>query len=391
MAQPKIALVGNLANLAYEVCKFLRRQGVYADLFVYEHELAQRTSNPENHDPGVLRDNPPAWLKIVNANILPAPIRAIVPNAKAQRFADRVLSKRRLKTTLREYDLIASFCLAPWFVQSLHRPYVSFSTGSDLRELAVENSAKGHHAASIFQHAQLVFFGVDPGSLEAVRRLGLKNAIPHRLPMDTDFFSPAKQPRMPSENEMVIFHPANLDWTDRSSGRWTKGNDKLFRAFARLVGDGTRSKLIYLERGPDVDATRRLVKELEIESHVVPYKGDMTRAQLRDNYCSADIVADQFSTAAFGQITMEAMSCGSPVMVNMDLRTVGRFYEEPPPVLACSTEEEIHSQLKLALMPDQRAMMGNRAREWVMKYHDWKVATNRLVLQLGNILGRPLL
>lgn len=135
MPPARIALVGNLANSAYRTCKFLRRKGVQADIYVDESELVYPTSNPENEDPGIL-ENPPAWLKIIPKPSLPVGMW----NRRPLRIAWWTLSRIGRKTpkhllirTLRRYDLVMSFCCKPWFVQEIGRPYISMATGSDLR------------------------------------------------------------------------------------------------------------------------------------------------------------------------------------------------------------------------------------------------------------------
>jgi glycosyltransferase involved in cell wall biosynthesis len=388
--RPRIALVGNLANVAYQTCKFLRRKGVEADVFVNQTELNRQTSNPENLDFGIL-ENPPDWLKIVSRVSEPVGIWTRLPQRKLRGAGLTILFKVRLLLKLREYDLIVSFCCAPWFIQKVRRPYVSFATGSDLRELALENSPRGRHARSIFQHAQIVFFGADPGQLAAVRQLKLNNSYPYRVLIDTDFYAPDEKRHRPTNaEELLIFHPSHLDWTYQGADRWTKGNDKLFRAFARFVRAGHTAKLIYLERGPDIEPTRRLVKELGIEGQVEARTGDMSRAQLRHYFNLADIVADQF-TIGLGHSGLEAMSCGRPVLVRSDVETMGLFYEEIPPVLSCETEDEIYSQLESVLDHEFRKGIGQQARQWIMKYHNWEIVVNRLIWHLETVLGQRLL
>ena len=372
MRPPRIALVGNLANVAYQTCKFLRRRGVQADVFVNEGELASTASNPENLESGILQ-NPPQWLRIVSALPKPWPLR-------------RSYSNVRLFITLRHYNLIQSFCCAPSFIRALGRPYVSFATGSDLRELAVADTPDGHHARSIFQHAQIVFFGADRGSFDAARRLKLKNSFfPYPLIIDTDFFAPNETWR-PDANELLVFHPSHLDWTYQGRDRWTKGNDRLFRAFAKLVKAGYSARLVYLERGEDVEPTRRLVAELGIGKQVETHTGNMSRAQLCQYYNLADVVADQFNIG-LGVSGQEAMSCGRPVLVSVDPEVADLCYQQQPPVLNCGTEDEIYEQLKSAMSPEYRARIGEQAREWIMKHNHWKKVVERLVWHYESILG----
>jgi glycosyltransferase involved in cell wall biosynthesis len=383
---PKIALVGNLANVAYQTCKFLRKRHIQADVFVHEYELTQPASNPENHDPGIWQD-PPLWLKIVPNVAIAEPTKLPLLLRKIQSLIDHLY----ILPTLHRYDLIESFCLAPRLIRWVGRPYISFATGSDLRELALENSFWGRVARKTFQQAEVVFFGPDPGHLEMVHKLHLENAYPYRQIIDTDFYAPHHINRFSSTNEeLIIFHPTRLDWASQHSRKWTKGNDKLFRAFARLIGEGYKAKLLYLKRGEDINPTERLIEQLGIGQYVEPILENMTKAQLCHYYNLADVVADQFDIGGFGLIGLEAMSCGRPVLVNVNSDVGNLCYDEFPPILNCATEQEIYNQLKQALNLQYREKIGEQARQWIMKYHHWEVVIDNLIKHYETVLGKPL-
>lgn len=389
MSQPRIALVGNLGNVAYQMCKFLRRRGVQADVFVASSELATGGS-PELHDPGVLAD-PPEWLKIMSE---PWPTAGVGVWTQAllrkgyHSFRWRLFQCRFI-SWLRQYDLIESFCLQPFWLRRIGRPYISFATGSDLRELAMENGQAGRIARDIFQNAQIVFFGPDPGHLNCVRQLRLSSSYPYRQIIDADFYAPDDPwHRHADRKELVIFHPTRLDWAYRGSDRLLKGNDKLFCAFARLVKEGHPARLIYLERGSDVVQTRQLVRELEIEPFVEVPSAGLTAPELRDYYNRADVVADQFNGGGFGLIGLEAMSCSRPTLVDLDVATANLCYEEFPPLLNCRTEDEIYDQLKLTLNGEYREELGRQARQWIMKYHHWEKVIDKLIWHYETVLGR---
>lgn len=389
MSQPRIALVGNLANVAYQTCKFLRRKGVQADVFVTTSELRTGAS-PESHDLGVL-ESPPEWLKIVKE---PLPAEGVWDRPIIRRFYNAArwrLHRYQLLRVLHQYDLIESFCCTPFWVRRIGRPYISFATGSDLRELAMEDSRRGRIARAIFQNAQIVFFGPDPGHLNCVCQLRLKSSYPYRQIIDTEFYTPNRARRQdPDRNELLIFHPTHLDWTYQGTDRWIKGNDKLFKAFARLVKEGHKARLTYLERGQDIEPTRKLVADLEIGQYVEAHPASMTKPQLCRYYNLADVVADQFSAGGFGLIGLEAMSCGRPVLVDADVETMNLCYEEFPPVLNCRTEDEIYQQLKLALNLEYREEIGQRARQWIMKYHHWEKVIDKLIWHYETVLGRKI-
>ena len=374
----RIALVGNLANVAYQTCKFLRAKGVEADVYIGASELAHQTSNPNNLEPEIMSD-PPEWIKIV-------PERRLGLVSRVIRFLGgpsfSYVSNRKLLMTMREYDIIESFACQPLFVRNVGRPYISYATGSDLRELALEDSALGKHVRGIFRHASHVYFNPDRGHVEAVKKLQLVNASPYHQIIDTNFFAPTS--RHENKSKLTIFHPTALDWTeDRILSRWMKGNDRLFLAFAKFVEEGNEARLIYLERGRDVQPTRELVKKLGIEENVQSLKGDLTAEQLREFYNRADIVADQFDIG-IGLIALEAMSCARPVVVNAGESM--QLYDPPPPVADCCTELQIYNRLKLLRDAEYRQQLGNAAREYATQYHDGMRIADSLIAKCNEIL-----
>ena len=386
----KIALIGNVANVAYQTCKFLRRKGVQADVFVNDVELQHVGTNPVSHDPDIFEQKP-EWLIIKQ---MPKPGQGIwgQPGFRIiHKLPQHALYRYNLFKELRTYDLLESFNCAPFWIRYIGKPYISFATGSDLRELTKRDTKQGRKAREIFKHAEIVFFGPDPGHIERVRTLQLKNSYPYRQIIDTEFYRPNTALRQSERrDELVIFHPSRQDWTYQGAERdlaGLKGNDKLIRGFARFVKDGHKAKLILLDRGPDSENTKQLLSELQIWQQV-ELLAEMNRHDLVHYYNHADVVADQFTTGGMGLIGLEAMACGRPLFVYLDEYTTNLCYEEFPPVLNCSKENEIYEQLKQALAIDSREEIGARARKWIMRYHHWEKVIDRLIWHYETVLGR---
>jgi len=389
-ALPRIAHVGNLANVAYLTTKALRRAGVQADLFILNTEMADPATYPGNADPGFEAD-PPDWLRVVQV-----PSRAEAGFwSGGLRGRLRLAAEWRLRQVqwwreLRTYDLIQSYTASPIWVRRVRRPYVAFATGSDLRELAVSRSRHGRRARDLFRHADVLLHGPDPGHVELIRRFRIAPAYLARQIIDTDLYSPGEaSPTGRAGDGLGVFHPTNLDWV-MQEGRWQKGNDRLFRAFARFVSSGHRGRLVYLERGIDIEATRALVAELGIGEFVAPIQGSLDAEALRARYRAAHVVADQFHNGGFGRVGLEAMSCSRPVLVDVDPGSACRFYDSLPPVMRCRTEDEIYGQLvRAATEPEATEQLGLRAREWVVRNHSPERVAAELIWHYERILGRP--
>jgi len=351
----RVALVGNLANVAYSRAKALRQYTqIEADLFVNSDEMREPTSRPPESY---------GWIKPISAHQIPF---------------GRTIAKRGLRKILRTYDLIESYCCQPTFVRDLGVPYVSYATGSDLRELALENSAAGRRTRSIFEGARLIFFSLDAGHLEAIEKLHLGHAIPSRQVVDVEFFTPpASEPVL---EEFTVFHPTNQLWIPRAQQRFTKRNDILFRGFARFLRNGS-GRIGWLKRGPDAEATIKLIEELGISEHTTCWGATLPRNQLVEAYRQSHVVADQFQ-ASCGLVALEAMSCGRAVLVHM----YENAYEERPPVLEATTEEEVCNGLRQALSPNFRKWLGKEARRFILKYHHPKTVAQELARHYASIV-----
>lgn len=159
--------------------------------------------------------------------------------------------------------------------------------------------------------------------------------------------------------DFIVFSPVRHLWKtnvskladfDRHGG--TKRNDKLIRAFARLVEMSVHKnpQLWLCEYGADVEASKLLIKSLDIEEHVrwLPL---MDRREIREYAKKATFIADQFRetmSATSAGVTNEALALGVPVIANAD-----GALEDPKdpyfraPILQALTEDEILSHLLL--------------------------------------------
>jgi hypothetical protein len=68
---------------------------------------------------------------------------------------------------------------------------------------------------------------------------------------------------------------------------------------------------------------------------------------------------------------LEAMGCGTPVLINLDLEAFARRWPSfvPPPILRASTEEEIAIVLRSLADEAHLAELGRASREWVQEHH----------------------
>lgn len=371
----RVNLYGNVCNSAYAIGKLLRRHGVDARVFV-ERELSWR---PEHEDPE-LAGGYPGWIEVIG-------------DLRLRRYGafDAGFVRR-----LGDCDVIHTFYYGPIWAMRAKRPFVFQNYGGDLSVLPFMTDSVHHRYLAWRQRrgiraADLVFLTMpnDRYCSEAVTRLGLTRTRFLPLPVDTERFAPLAPARMQRVREAygrewIFFHPARQSWTEAALPLERKGNDRLFRAFARFVRAGHDAVLVAVRRGRDVDAAERLVEALGIASHV-RWLAPVSRHELIELYGMADAVFDQFELGDYGGCAFEAWSCGAPVF--MHLAGSRAMVQDPPPAVNVRTEDEIYRAL-LAYAADRPALraIGARSREWVMAHLDGDVLMPRYIDAYRSIL-----
>ena len=382
----KIVLIGNLVGYAYSMTKFFRARGVDAHLLLSRHETGME--DPRWEDPELTEL--PEWIHCWDRQPL---LEVIAPTDGVRTHGPHfLLTSALLLRQLRQYDLIFSFAMLSIYSSFAGTPYVACANGSDLRELARQSTPRGRLMRRAYRKAdRVVLWNTD--HIGVARELGLTQARFYPFAVDTERFSPlcTTNPAIDAIREkagrrMLIFHPTHLDWTYREKDRWTKGNDRLLRAFARFVSEGHAAFLVLLDRGPDREPTRRLIAELGIQEHTQMLP-EINRAELPLWFSAADLVVDQFVAGSFGTIAIEAMACGTPLVTYMDEEYARLGYGDTPPVLNSRVEEEIYQRLLDAEDTARRREMGERSRQWALQHHSWERVVDDLIEQFKEVVA----
>jgi glycosyltransferase involved in cell wall biosynthesis len=375
-----VALVGNLAGVAHNLQLALGLLDVRADLYIAAWETGVADPGPE---------------AAVN---LPRGCRIIRYGTSAWtggRFA-RIFRRIYVEVTyipllvkLTRYDIVHAFSGTLFFsfaslllfgVLRL-KPYVASATGSDLREnAAVHRGWSGFHYRLFFRRATKVYLSTFD-LFDAATKADIRTVAYLPFPLDLRRYRAMIVTGRPcSATCLLLFMPSNLDWgeADKDPMHRSKGNDRVIRAFARLLKQGQNGHLIILDRGPDRHNARRLIIELDISAHVTMLKA-MTKDTLIQHYNMADVVADQYEIGSLGGVTMEAMSCAKPVIVHLDVRAAERAYGDLPPVANAQSEDEILSALLRLSDCHARDALGREARQWIERHHAQELVGRQLI------------
>lgn len=277
------------------------------------------------------------------------------------------------------------------------KPFVILPHGGDIRTAAGQHPPKSHNPYTwlvyfmtlrllrqSYKHS-LWIMGHDPAYDTYINGTTLKfivmpTIVRQRLPRDK------RRDRLSSllnrlglsvpKAERIGFVPSRIDF-------FWKGTDRLLRALSRTSG---KQKLHFIMSGWGADYQK--AKEMALANQVTFLPCTFSKPILYDFYRSVDFVADQFVMGTYGMAAIEAMSCGTPVIMWIDEEASREKGLEPPPVLNAKEEEDIVKILTGILsgqidLEDQ----GRMAHDWVKRIHGEESVVARLKDQFMTALS----
>lgn len=117
-------------------------------------------------------------------------------------------------------------------------------------------------------------------------------------PVDSSLFFP--KPIIPSNKRKVLI---------ASDSNWKiKGTDIAIRALSKIR---KKVEVSIIRYGKDFEKTISLASSLGLELKILPKQ---PHSELNQYYWAADIVIDRFALGSLGMVSLEAISCGRPVL-----------------------------------------------------------------------------
>jgi glycosyltransferase involved in cell wall biosynthesis len=284
---------------------------------------------------------------------------------------------------LEQYDIIQGYSIDGFipFINGF-KNYTCYEHGT-LREVPFEKSYNGILCSASYKNAAFSFV-TNSDVLPSVQRLKLKRErtvyLPHAFDDEkiSTFRAGLKLPKRDSR-VTTFFSPTRHHW-HAAPASMQKGNDLFLRAAAQVAQTDRDFRIILVEWGVDVHRSKDLILELGIND-MVSWKPSLNKAELRQLYCSSDVVVDQFRIPAIGGVTFEAMALGRRVITNLDEAQSGEFFGAAPPCLAADSVETCTARILEVLsdpLDDNRR--GDAARLWFEKCHS---AQRVVALQLA--------
>lgn len=353
----KIGVIGNLANVGYNITTYLSDIGIDAKLILHPHEILKwKQLNPNIN-----------YNSINTLEIIP---KTVLDNKFTRRISEILFLNR--------YDVIISVAIGGiWSLPFIRKPVVCYATGSDLRELAAGIGYKGLQvflAKRAFKQAKLVFYSPDLGHIEMIDKLHLKHVIPWKQFVNTDFWKLDLQIQKRSSVGLKIFHPTALTWIPKFPGQSLKCNNLLFEGFRLFLDRGGIGTLHYLKRGQNISETEALIDKLDLKQFCFAVGENLNMKQLKSKMLNADVIVDQFHPGGgFGLITLEAMALGKPVIVGLTDDMMKLAYPPPsesPPIIQAFSKDEIANQLLSLQDVIILKEKGTSSRNWILNNHE---------------------
>jgi glycosyltransferase involved in cell wall biosynthesis len=246
--------------------------------------------------------------------------------------------------------------------------FTSYEHGT-LREIPFEKNLTGLICRFVFQRSPQVFV-TNSDVLPSVERLGLKKNSVTYLPHAFDdakllrFRAGHPELAAPASGPVLFFSPTRHQWKTPN----VKGNDVFIRAAGRIAPD-CDFKLVLVEWGQEVAASKRLIDKLGLSSKV-EWVQPMSKADLWKYYCSCHVVVDQFVVPALGGVGFESMVLGRRIITAIDRGQTALFFGEAPPCLNANSVDECASRMQEVIEdPLDTKGCGEAARRWMATYH----------------------
>ncbi len=209
---------------------------------------------------------------------------------------------------------------------------------------------------------------ISPYQKDTFNKLDIKkrlNFLPHILKIDD--FVKLKKEKEESRKKICerigatdyIFSSTRHIWCGNQSVLTdNKGNDIILNAFKTYISEYNNPgvKLVFVEKGEDVAASKSLSREMGIADMIV-WLPEMPRDELWDIYKGAALCMGQFATPCITYSVLEPIVCATPCISyyhkNHIISANVPYYEEMPPVMDSKEPDEI-AELINSILSDKK-------------------------------------
>ena len=322
----KIALVDNMNNNFFASARYMRELGYEVDLYVIPDAADHFHPRADTHQDVTQYE----WVKV-----FPIPYKSV----KTLFFGDSKLQ------IFHKYDIVAACGYATALLQRAGitvdaflpfgsdiyaAPFGNFfpDTISGRLKQAIYMACVGRHMRAAIQKASLIVTDLTNTTYRtALEQLGV-TATDASIPIVYNRETPSQILNPYAGSDFVVFSHTRQYWAsniddlpdfDQYLG-W-KRNDKLIRAFASLVKTKEKAVLspllVLFEYGPDVEASKQLIADLDIAEYVM-WEEMQPRKDILPKAMFAHVGCDQFREGipTRSGVAFEFASIGVPLLTH---------------------------------------------------------------------------
>jgi hypothetical protein len=291
------------------------------------------------------------------------------PNRNDQLTANEIipfLATRKIWAEIfSHFDIVQCYGGHPIFGLIAGAKYVALEHGT-LRDFTLGDDPLHRMVALAYKKATHTFI-TNGDCREYAIKLGIKTYSAMIHPLDFEPFEEVSdldinQIRRQTNAEILLFSPIRHDWA-------IKGTDIVIKSLPRII-DKTdkRVVLILCEWGNEIERSKGLIRELDLEAHIV-WSRPLPKRKLAKYLKAADVILDQMTLPHFGGTAPQSLAAGTPVIMSYKPESTLWMFSEPAPILPAFNEEEISEQVVHALDPVWRRKFKQEAQQWMEKYH----------------------
>jgi glycosyltransferase involved in cell wall biosynthesis len=267
------------------------------------------------------------------------------------------------------YDLIIGYAIEGIWPLMAGAPYVAYEFGT-IRNIPFSDTPMGRLAAITYLNAEQTVVTNSDNEAPA-KRLGRPFFFLPHVVNEGGLLTPQEAEAARGEfiaeygGDFIVFHPSRQHWDEARDTNWDKGNDHLWRGFARLVqNNAPDARCIAVAWGEQLARSEALIEELGITANVVWINPQPHIAMMR-YICLCDVVCDQFTIPTFGGIPPKAFHAGKPVVTSFDPSLHYWCFDELPPLIAANSAQLIYRALaQLHADRDFASDMGRKGADW---------------------------
>ena len=387
---------GKLLKICVVTTAFPRWEGDNRAPFIYGwvkalHDMGVQVRVIAMHNPGAKSKEYMEGIEVIRLRYLPEKLEVMqlesggIPVAWKKRPLSRLtlipflmVHTFSVAKYARGFDLVhANWTLSAfsaWISYPFHnKPFIATVLGSDIYEGA-QNPLIASISKFILMHA-LKIISPSKALAEETSALGLpaeKIGVVYNG-INTDVFHPGKK----EKGNYLLFVGSLIE---------RKGAQYLICAFARVIKDHPDYRLIIIGEGSEKEKLIELTQSLSLSNHI-EFLGSLSQNEVGEWMRQAAIFICPSIEEALGQVLLEAMSSGIPIIAS----NVGGIPEVITPDVGILVKPEDPDALadaihRLIIDKQVALVMGKKGRLKVVQHYTWKCIAKQLLEIYAEVL-----